>query len=148
MGDFMKVLCKNEIYVQRIDLVYLYNFYPNIPDTIYYKIIKECIKINNNNSLEFIKFNKKEEIDFFNNVEYILDIIRVKSLDNMGKEKLCESILNKALIVENKIKQMPINNSKYIEYVKIWELYNYMYYSLNYIRVEDEIVKKLIKEKN
>lgn len=144
----MKILDNNKIYVQKIDLIYLYNFYSKIPDFIFFKILKECLLTNENNKYDLIEFDKKKEIDFFDNLECILDYNKVKNLNYEEKEQLCDKILNKADIIEKEMMNSSYDTTNYNELIKQWELYHYMYYSLNYLNINDNAIKQIKKEKN
>ncbi len=73
MKIFNKENGLEKVYVQYSDLLLLYNLNTIIPDTIYDKVYSDNFKVDDSNRFDFVEFNRKEEIDFFKNIDWILD---------------------------------------------------------------------------
>lgn len=130
--------------------MYLYNFYSQIPYSIVYKILKELMLINENNKYDLVMFEEQKEVEFFKNIEYILDCKEVKNLSYEDKENLSAKILNKANEIEKEMKKVTFGGPNYRALTNQWELYNHMYYSLHYISIDDNKIREInkIKVKN
>lgn len=78
----MKIITHNAAYIQNNDILYLsHSDYP-IPASIFLKIFGNGrIVINNSNKYDFFKFDDEDEIDFFKNVDWLIDYDEIKDLD-------------------------------------------------------------------
>lgn len=85
MKIFNKENGLEKVYVQYNDLLLLYNLNIIIPDTIYDKVYSDNFNVDDSNKFDFVEFNMKEEIDFFKNVDWILDY---NSLNRMSPYEL------------------------------------------------------------
>lgn len=79
----MKIITDNAVYVQKNDIAYLTQINLTMPLSIFMKFIG-CgngeVTIDNSNKHEFIKFETPEEIEFFKNIDWIIDYNEVKDL--------------------------------------------------------------------
>ena len=75
----MKIVTNEAIYVQKNDLVFLNQTDIPIPASIFMKAFgKGATIINYNNRFDFVKFEDSKEIEFFKNMDFILDYDLVK----------------------------------------------------------------------
>jgi len=122
----MKIINKENAYIQKKDLLYLVSLNINIPNTIKDKINE--VKVNNKNKDEFIEFNNSDEIEFIKNFKYIIDYNYIE-LDEDELIKIEFSIRNKM----NNIKEKYTNSSKSksIDLAIEYDLLEYKLYSIN-----------------
>lgn len=79
----MKIIINEAIYVQKNDIGYLNQTDLPIPASIYLKVFGNEVFsiIDNSNRFEFVKFEEKSEIEFWINLDWIIDYDSVKDLD-------------------------------------------------------------------
>lgn len=133
----IKIINKKKVYIQKRDLLYLFYYYPNLPISILSKITIILPTINENTLFEFVEFNRKKEIIFFTNINWMLNYDDVKNLTYEEIEIIKSYILNKS---ENILKEIKRNTIDSDELDIKWILENYKYNSLN----EIEEVKKYL----
>ena len=75
----MKIITDNAVYVQKNDIAYLNQTDLAIPASIFMKIFGNDI-VDDNNRYEFIKFDTPEEIEYFRNIDWMIDYNEVKNL--------------------------------------------------------------------
>lgn len=97
----MKILTETGLYVQKSDLVFLQNTKIGIP-------LKVQRDINKNNTDEndlnkFIRFTKKETIDYFKDQEWIADYKLVNAMSDEQIIKIYMVLKDKASIVNTRI---------------------------------------------
>ena len=82
----MKIITDNAAYVQNYDLGYIMMGLDTVPNYIYLKIFKknEPFFVTDENRFVFLKFENKEEIEYFKNLDFIIDIFYY---NNTTKEK-------------------------------------------------------------
>ena len=77
----MKIITDNAAYVQKNDLMYLNSSSLAIPGSIYMKVFGWGITvINDRNRYEFVKFEEDSEIEFFKDIDWMIDYNEVKDL--------------------------------------------------------------------
>lgn len=87
----MKIILKKTAYVQMNDLGFLAYIGIPTPESIFMKLSKKGVVVNNRNSVliddrnryDFMEFNKPEEIEFFKNLDWMIDYNDVKDLTNI-----------------------------------------------------------------
>ncbi|MBR1413437.1 MAG: hypothetical protein IJ574_02055 [Bacilli bacterium] len=151
----MKIVTDKEVYVQKNDIAYLNSTDISIPVSIYLKTFGENGGIiNDNNRFEFVKFDDKNEIDFFKNLDWIIDYNEIKDLSieqliNLG-QSLTEDKNNKAkkfnaMSEEEKEKHMDIVDDCELLDFKIYSLRDIIWYkqgALEFAMPTEEIVKE------
>ena len=85
----MKIVTSDAVYVQKNDIRFLLLNQTDliIPELIVLKVYGIGI-INYSNRLEFVKFEEESEIEFFKNLDWIVDYDSVKDLDESQIIKL------------------------------------------------------------
>lgn len=76
----MKIITKDKAYVQLNDLQYLMRFERTIPASIIESVFGEVFIVTDSNRYEFKEFTKKEEIEFFANLDYSVDYAKFASM--------------------------------------------------------------------
>ena len=128
----MKIITNDAIYVQKNDIAYLNNTNITIPASIFMKVFgKGIVIINDLNRYEFVKFEDKKEIDFFKQLDWIIDYEDVRNLNEKEILKLARTVADekaKIALEFNKMseKEMAANTDMVDEY----ELLKYKLYSL------------------
>lgn len=74
----MKIVTEKAIYVQKVDIDRLCDNDVFIP----YSILHCGITIDENTKYEFVKFDKEEDINYFNSIDWIMDYDELKKLSN------------------------------------------------------------------
>lgn len=159
----MKILTKNAIYIQKNDLAYLMTTIPNVPDNIITKAIKQGeMIIDNTHRYEFIKFTKKNEIEYLNKQDWILDYNSIKNLTEKEMITLGQNIVKERNILAKKFNAMPEEKrlqSLYMEIqcgqleFKMNSLRDYIFYKQGKIKMsipkpeeqKDKTIKVLVK---
>ena len=76
----MKIITEDKAYVQLNDLQYLMRSNKAIPSSIIESVFGEVFIVTDNNRYEFKEFTKKEEIEFFANLDYSVDYAKLASM--------------------------------------------------------------------
>jgi len=81
----MKIIRENACYIQRKDLAFLQEIADCIPATIYEKVFipNQVITVNGGNREDFIKFDQPHEINYFKDIDWMLDYDQVKDLEDV-----------------------------------------------------------------
>ncbi len=126
----MKIIKKDSVYVQKKDLMFIYIRDLPITETVALKICSNP-NINENNQFEFVKFEDKETIKYFKNLDWIIDYEKVK---NYSEDELID-ICKKTVLESNKIadKFNKMNNAlkeKNLDMIIRCELLEYKMHSI------------------
>ena len=95
----MKIIKEDAAYVQKIDLANLRDFDGPMPATVFMKLFsREAIIIENSDAEQFVKFDSKNEVEFFKRADWILDydFYNAKDVDELYSfaEEMIEEINN------------------------------------------------------
>ena len=121
----MKIITSDAVYVQKNDLGFLTHTDFSIPVSIFMKVFGNYVTIiDDSNRYEFVKFEEKSEIDFFKNLDFIVDYDSVKDLDESQMVKLIKSTFKQKRIISKSYNSMSsedrVKNSYMIdEYEKL-----------------------------
>lgn len=74
-----------KVYVQMNDIGLLNSAFEEIPVSIFYKVFRDIVIIDDRNRMDFIEFSEQQEIDFFRNIDWIVDY---KEIRNLSKEEI------------------------------------------------------------
>lgn len=96
----MKVLLGNSLYVQKKDILFLKNVNVSIPANI----IDENINFKNGN--EFIKIDDEVGIEFFKNIDFIIDYVMYKDITLEEYRAIDDEITKKILDMEYRFNNM------------------------------------------
>ena len=89
----MKIITNDSAYVQKNDIAYLNSFDLPIPFSIFMKVFGNGVTIiNDSNRYDFVKFDEKSEIEYFKDLDWMIDYNEVKDLSEDEIIKLAESI--------------------------------------------------------
>lgn len=89
----MKIITEDCAYVQKNDIAYLNSYDLPIPASIYMKIFGNGVTIiNSSNRYDFVKFEDKEEIEFFKSLDWMIDYNQVDILTYDGMLDFGQSI--------------------------------------------------------
>lgn len=129
----MKILKDNKIFVQKNDMAYLNSSGLDIPASIFIKVFGHGVTIiDNHNRYEFIEFVEPSEVEFFQNIDWIVDYNAIK---NMSEEEIIS--IAKSVATERKEKTDKFNamcaskrKRKYEEVSRELDLLDYKMYSL------------------
>lgn len=89
----MKIITSDAVYVQKNDIIMLNHTDLAIPASIFMQVFGSGIVIiDDSNRYEFEKFEEKDEIVFFNKLDWIVDYNEVKDLDENQIIEMGQSI--------------------------------------------------------
>jgi len=163
----MKIITNDKAYVQKNDIGYLNSTDLPIPASIFIKVFGGGITIiDNSNRYEFVEFNEKSEVEFFKNIDWMIDYYEVKDLneeeiisyaENIGKEQQEIARTFNSMSLEDKKKNADmITRCKLLEF-KFYSLRDYNWFRKGHISMKlpdgidypegAEIEKPHVKEK-
>ena len=89
----MKIITDKAVYVQKNDMIALNQFALSIPASIFMKVYgNEITIIDDTNRFEFVSFDEKSEIEFFKELDWIVDYDSVKDLEEAQIIELGQNI--------------------------------------------------------
>ena len=98
---------KEVVYVQMQDIMYISNEIDiPIPASIFTKVFTGVTIINDSNRFKFVRFAEKHEVEFFKNLDFILDYDKYKDLNNENFEKEVQKLVNQANEIAKKWNSM------------------------------------------
>lgn len=125
----MKVIAANVAYIQKKDIDYLKQSDLKIPEFIFYKVFGS--NIDENNEYEFIKFTKRNEIEYFKNLDWIIDYNQVKNLTDEKIVELVKETANELNRIAEKFNKMSEHKKeKHLDMITQCELLDYKMNSL------------------
>lgn len=132
----MKIITDDAVYVQKNDITYLNQYLSlsnlPIPSSIFEKVFgSNIIIIDNSNRYEFIKFDKPEEIEFFQGIDWMIDYNKVKDLSEEEIIALAKSIVEENNEIARRFNSMtPEERKKNINMAFQYELLDFKICSL------------------
>ena len=163
----MKIIYENCVYVQKNDIGFLNQTDMPIPGSIYMKVFEnnEVTIIDNSNRFEFIKFTKPNEIEYFKNINWMIDYNDVFNLTEDEIIELGNKIAKERNDIAKKYNAMSQEDrKKNYSLIRECELLDFKMYSLRDImlhkqgklsftiptpkkkRAKKKGIKKLLKE--
>ena len=89
----MKIITNDVAYVQKNDIAYLNSSDLPIPASIFMKVFDNGVTIiNDSNRYDFVEFDEGSEIEYFKDLDWMIDYNEVKNLSEDEMMKLAESI--------------------------------------------------------
>lgn len=126
----MKIIANNVAYVQKKDIDYIKQSDLKIPEFIFFKVFSTN-NINENNEYEFVKFTKSNEIEYFKNLDWIIDYYQVKNLTEDDIIKLIEETAVQINKIADKFNKMNDHKKeKHLDMLIKCELLDYKMNSL------------------
>lgn len=167
----MKIVKDNAIYVQKNDIMFLFQNDLSIPASIFMKVFGNgIIIVDDRNRYEFVKFEEKDEIDFFKSLHWIVDYDTVKDLSDeeiiklgqmAAEERNSIACMFNSMLDDMKSKHMySVLRCKMLEF-KIYSLRDILWfrqghikmtlpdgvqYPKSYKKVDEKGLKKLLKK--
>lgn len=128
----MKIITDNAVYVQKNDIAYLNQTDLAIPASIFMKVFGNGIVIiDDSNRYEFVKFEAPEEIEFFNDINWMIDYNEVKDLSEEETIALGQSIAEEKNNIAQRFNSMtPEERKENMNMVSQCELLDFKMYSL------------------
>ena len=109
----MKIITNEFAYVQKNDIAFLNSTDQAIPLSIYSKVFGDGYTIiDDSNRYDFVKYEKEKDIEFFNNMEWILDYNEVKDLDEKEIFQLGSALSKKVNEIANYYNSIVSGNTK------------------------------------
>ncbi len=128
----MKIVMDQAVYVQKNDIAHLNQSDLPIPASIMMKVFGgEVVIIDDRNRYEFIKFEDEKEIEFFRQIDWMVDYNEVKDLSDEEFIKLAQTIAHEKNTIAKKYNAMSMQERrKHSEMVTQCELLDFKIYSL------------------
>lgn len=119
-------------YVEKNDIGYLNQTDLAIPDSIFTEVFgNDIVIIDDSNKYEFVEFDKLEEIEFFKDIDWIIDYSEVKDLSEEEMIALSQSIIEEKNDIAQRFNSMlPEEKEKNMNMVSQCELLDFKIYSL------------------
>ena len=77
----MKIITEDAVYVQKKDIAFLTHKNIEIPESLFNKIFCDGVVVGNTDSYKFYKFQDKEIVEFFKQLDWIIDYNDVKNIN-------------------------------------------------------------------
>jgi len=128
----MKIVTNNAAYVQKNDLIHLNQSGLDIPASVYLKVFGQGITIvDDSNRYEFVKYEKSNEIEFFKNIDWMVEYTEVKDLTENEIMELAEKINEEMNTIADTYNSMSDDNKrKNYNMTERFELLEFKMYSL------------------
>ena len=98
---------KEVVYVQMQDIIYISNEIDiSIPASIFTKVFTGVTIVDDSNRFDFVKFDKKHEVKFFKDLDFILDYDKYKDLSDEDFEKEGQKLVDRANEIAKKWNSM------------------------------------------
>lgn len=129
----MKIITDKAVYIQKKDIVRLSESYLDIPESVFLQIYATGVIIaDDNDKYEFIKIEGDKEIEFFKNIDWMIDYNDVKDLSENDIIELSKKIDKEKNKMEKEFNSMP--EEEKINHITMFEhqcdLMEYKIYSL------------------
>ena len=129
----MKVINDNVAYVQKIDIGNISTYDMPMPSSIFLMAIGENYNLNDKLGSEFVKFTDPNDVDFFKNVEWILDYNEVINIDEEDIVLLIQELILKREKMVNGYDFNSIESIKNLNLAKECNKIDLLIESLNYV---------------
>ena len=129
----------NKVYVHPHDLCKIFDSDIKVPNSIFMKFFNENVvydfnSIFDNNNLEFIEFDTKEELEFFESLDWIVDYKEfIKLSENEIKDKMNNISIEIDEITDKYNSMSEIEKEKNIKLYKKADLLSFKFKSINEI---------------
>ena len=109
----MKVITDNEALVQLNDLLFLQSSDLAIPSSIILKVFRSGITvIDDTNRYDFVRFTEAEDIEYFRQLDWMIDYGKVKNMSEEELENLLSIMLDKMDFLDKAEQSIPVNQSQ------------------------------------
>ena len=128
----MKIITDNEAFVQFNDLEFLQSTDLAIPASIFLKVFgNEITIIDDRNRYNFVRFTEAEDIEYFKQLDWMVDYNETKDLSEEELISLIEKTLDEMDSISNAYGLIPTNQAKKRrELAKTFSLLEFKFYSL------------------
>ncbi len=122
---------KEVVYVQLQDMMYLYESDVAILASVFQAVFSGTTLITDENRFDFVKFKEEREVDFFKELDFIIDFDEYKNLTDRELVKKIEELGDSLDEIAKKwnsmtIKERKKNGSLYSEYQNIEYMMNFL----------------------
>ena len=98
---------KEVVYVQMQDIIYISNEIDiSIPASVFTKVFTGVTIVNDSNRFDFVRFDKKHEVKYFKDLDFILDYDKYKDLSDENFEKEGQKLVDRANEIAKKWNSM------------------------------------------
>lgn len=128
----MKIITNDEAFVQFQDLGFLQSTDLAIPASIFLKVFgKEITIIDDRTRYNFVRFTEAEDIEYFKQLDWMVDYNETKDLSEEELISLIEKTLDEMDSISNAYGLIPTNQAKKRrELAKTFSLLEFKFYSL------------------
>lgn len=117
---------RKKVYVQMNDIAMLNHTDISIPTSILKKISTDVVTVNDSNRMDFVEFTEPNEIEFFENLDWIIDYKQIRYLSEKeikSKEKEIANEMNKIANIINSMTEDERKNKQFL--IQKYELLDY-----------------------
>lgn len=127
----MKIIRNNKIYVQKNDIMFAFNHSNAIPLVIINQFFRGIVIVDDSNRMDFVSFEDKSAIDYFNKLDYIINYddykdMFIEELD----QKIKELVIRRSKIVN---KYNSLSPKKRRQNFDLFNEYEKLEYVLDYL---------------
>ena len=97
---------KEVVYVQMQDIMHLNQSDLPIPASIYTKVFTGVTIVNDSNRFDFVRFDEEHEVEFFRDLEFVIDYDKYKDLTDEQLENEGQKLAVKANEIAEKWNSM------------------------------------------
>ncbi len=127
----MKLFRNNKVYVQMNDVMFAMNHSDSIPAVVVNQIFTGIVIVNDDNRMDFVNFDDKVAINYFKDLDFIVDYDDYKDLSIEELDAKAEIILNKIRNIVDKYNSL--SSQKIRENQDLINEYEKLDYVINYL---------------
>lgn len=129
----MKIITQDAAYVQMYDMMFLHETDIPMPYSIFLKVFgQEITIVNDSNRYDFVKFEEPSEIEYFNDIDWIVDYNSVKDLSKRQIRRLIKKTKEEQKSIAENYNPLPNEEkAKKSEMVSRYDELAYKSYGLN-----------------
>lgn len=101
-----------KVYVQINDIMTLINTDLSIPGSVFEKVFSDFFIVNDSNRMDFVEFDKPNEIKYFESLDWIVDYKEIRDLTEEEIKNKVQDITSKVKRITNRYNSMS-ENQKY-----------------------------------
>jgi len=142
----MKIITSGAVYVQKNDIVFLNQTDLPIPASIFLKVFGNgIIIIDDSNRFEFVKFEEESEIEFFKNLDWIVDYNSLKSLNESQIIELGQAVAQQKNSIATQYNSMSDDERRENEHMvdecekldfKMYSLRDFLWFKQGYLQFD------------
>jgi hypothetical protein len=123
---------KEAVYVQMQDIMELNRSDTPILASIYMKVFKGIVIVDDTNRFDFVRFDDEEEVKFFKEVDFIIDYNEYKDMTDDQLENEWGKLVTKSNEIAKKWNEMSENERE--KNINLFQEYENLKYMMNFLK--------------